>query len=167
MRVRNSFAIRPANCDAHGSHSIRINPGARSKSLKIVPIEVSSPEDLEPALGTARREGADALIVTQDAMLFTYTDRIIAFVATARLPTIYGFRQHVEKGGLMSYTVDLIKNFRRAAYFVDRILKGASPADLPIEFPTKLELVINLKAANAIGLTIPEPFQLRADEVIE
>jgi ABC-type uncharacterized transport system substrate-binding protein len=141
--------------------------GARGKSLKLVPIEASSPEDLEAALGTTRREGVDALIVTQDAMLFTYADRIIAFVAAARLPTLYGFRQHVEKGGLMSYTVDLIQNFRRAAYFVDRILKGASPTDLPIEFPTKLELVINLKAANAIGLTIPEPFQLRADEVIE
>src|SRR5262245_30416283 len=84
-----------------------------------------------------------------------------------RLPTVYSFREHVEDGGLISYGVDLRQNFRRAAYFVDRILKGAKPADLPIEFPTKVELVVNATTAKAIGVAIPPALLARADEVIE
>jgi putative ABC transport system substrate-binding protein len=100
-------------------------------------------------------------------MLFNERDRIAALAATARLPAIYGFRDHVDAGGLISYGVNLAENFRRAAVYVDKILKGAKPSDLPVEFPTKLELVVNLKTANALGLTLPQSILARADEVIE
>ena len=100
-------------------------------------------------------------------MFLTERRRIAMLAIAARLPTMFGFREHVDAGGLMSYGVDLRANWRRAADFVDKILKGAKPGDLPVELPTKFELVINLKTAKAIGLTIPEPFLVRADEVIE
>jgi ABC-type uncharacterized transport system substrate-binding protein len=93
--------------------------------------------------------------------------QIATFALASRLPTVFSFREHVEDGGLISYGVDLRQNFRRAAYFVDRILKGAKPADLPVEFPTKVELVVNLTTAKALGLTVPDTLLARADEVIE
>jgi putative ABC transport system substrate-binding protein len=93
--------------------------------------------------------------------------RIAELAAKSRLPVMYAFRFYVEAGGLISYGVDLSENYRRAAVFVNKILKGAKPADLPIEQPTKFELVINLKAASSIGLTIPQPLLSRADEVIQ
>ena len=100
--------------------------------------------------------------------LFLSERRHIAELAiAAQLPTVSAFREQVEDGGLMSYGIDLHENFRRAAAYVDKIFKGAKPADLPIEQPTKFELVVNLKTAKALGLTIPEAFLIRADEVIE
>ena len=93
--------------------------------------------------------------------------RIATFALASHLPTISIYREHVEDGGLISYGVDLRQNYWRAAYFVDKILKGAKPADLPIEFPTKVELVVNVTTAKAIGLTIPPTLLARADEVIE
>ena len=93
--------------------------------------------------------------------------RIATLAIAARLPTMYGLREHAEDGGLMSYGINLRESFRRAADYVDKIFKGTKPGDLPVELPTKFELVINLKTAKAIGLTIPESFLLRADEVIE
>jgi putative ABC transport system substrate-binding protein len=100
-------------------------------------------------------------------MFYAERRRIAALAIEARLPTMFVARAHVESGGLMSYGGDLRANFRHAADYVDKILKGATPADLPVEQPTKLDLVINLKTAKAIGLTISEAFLLRADEVIE
>jgi putative ABC transport system substrate-binding protein len=94
-------------------------------------------------------------------------DRLAQLASKNGLPAMYGFRHHVAAGGLMSYGVDLVELFRHAATYVDKILKGAKPADLPIEQPTKFELVINLKTAQALGLTIPQWLLLRADEVIE
>src|SRR5437867_3855759 len=100
-------------------------------------------------------------------MLGSYPSRIVESVARARLPAIYAFRQFADAGGLMSYGPNIPDSFRRAAVYVDKILKGAKPADLPVEQPTKFELVINLKTAKALGLTIPRTLLLRADRVIE
>ena len=100
-------------------------------------------------------------------MLVNASKPIAQAAASKRLPSVYGYRQHVDAGGLVSYGVNLDWCMRRAAYYVDRILKGAKLADLPIEFPTNLELVINLKTANALGITVPSSLLVRADEVIE
>jgi putative ABC transport system substrate-binding protein len=100
-------------------------------------------------------------------MLFQERRRVAALAAAARLPAVYGFRDHVDAGGLISYGVDYAENFRRAATYVDKILKGAKPADLPVEFPNRLELIINLRTAKAVGLDIPPTLLARADEVIE
>jgi len=100
-------------------------------------------------------------------MFLNERQRIAALAAAARLPTIYSFREHVEAGGLICYGVNLRENWRRTAYYVDRILKGAKPADLPIELPNKMELVINRKTAKALGLTVPQTLLATADELIE
>jgi ABC-type uncharacterized transport system substrate-binding protein len=105
--------------------------------------------------------------VTNDAVSFVHRRLIIAFAARNRLPTIYPARETVEVGGLMSYAPSQIEAYRRAATYVDKILKGAKPADLPVEQPRKFELIINLKTAKALGLTIPQSVLLRADEVIQ
>ena len=114
-----------------------------------------------------KRERVPALSVIPDPLVNDNRGRIVAFAATNRLPAIYPYRTFVDAGGLMSYGVDLTELSRRAATYVDRILKGAKPADLPVEQPTKFELVINLKVARALGLTIPQSVLLRADEVIQ
>jgi putative ABC transport system substrate-binding protein len=108
-----------------------------------------------------------ALIVLEDPLTFGLRVNIAKLAASNQLPAIYGFREHIEAGGLMSYGADLSDMFVRAATFVDKILKGAKPADLPVEQPTKFELVINLKTAKALGLTIPQTLLLRADQIIE
>jgi len=107
------------------------------------------------------------MIVLQTSMLLSERRRIAILCATARLPAIYGYREHVDDGGLISYGVDLRACFRRGGYYVYRILTGISPSDLPVEFPTKLELVINLKTAKELGLEISPMLLARADEVIE
>src|SRR5215471_9659342 len=109
----------------------------------------------------------DALFVLQDALTLQHRKEIIDFTIQTRLPGMFVAKEWVEAGGLISYGANLSEMYRRAAYFVDRILKGAKPADLPMEQVTKFELVLNLKTAKAIGLTIPELFLVRADEVIE
>src|SRR3954454_881023 len=135
--------------------------------MELIPIEVRSPEDLEPAVDTLVREGSEIVLLLADALLITERRRIAALTLAARLPTVSGLRDMTEAGGLLSYGTNLIENWRRAAYFVDRILKGAKPADLPVEQPTEYRLVINLKTAQALGLTIPPALLARADEVIE
>jgi putative ABC transport system substrate-binding protein len=113
------------------------------------------------------RARADALDVVGSNTFFTERRRLVNLAAQNRLPATYPLRDFVDAGGLMSYGPNLVDVFRRAAYYVDRILKGSKPADLPIEQPTKFELVINLKAAKALGLTIPPSFLQRADQIIE
>jgi hypothetical protein len=110
---------------------------------------------------------ARAILVFSGGLIDPHARRIAELAARSRLPTMYAFRFYVEAGGLMSYGLDLIENFHRAAIFVDKILKGAKPADLPIEQPTKFELVINMKTAKALGLTIPQSLLVRADEIIQ
>ena len=126
-----------------------------------------TPTDYAGAFEFIVRERADALSVAASGANFANRHLIVQFAAKNRLPTIYPERQSVDAGGLMSYGPDLPDLFRRLAGYVDRILKGANPADLPIEQPTKFHLVINLKAAKAIGLQIPASVLARADEVIE
>jgi putative ABC transport system substrate-binding protein len=140
---------------------------AQATGARFVSVDVRAPADLDAAFQTLTRERVSIAIVHPDPMFLNERRRIAELAVAARLPVVYGFREHVEDGGLMSYGIDLHENFRRAAAYVGKILRGAKPADLPIEQPTKFELVINLKTAKALGLTIPEAFLLRADEVIE
>ena len=133
----------------------------------LFPIEVEASADIDAAFQALQRERVNIVIALADPMFLNERRRMAELAIAAQLPVVYGLREHVEDGGLISYGVDLRENWRRTAAYVDKILKGAKPADLPIERPTKFELVVNLKAAKAIGLTIPESFLVRADEVIE
>ena len=144
-----------------------VEAAVRGTTLRIVRVEARRPDDISVAFDEMKKGGVNCLIVLQDPMFFAEDARINALAEAARLPTMHGFRQNVERGGLMSYGVDIPQNFRRAAYFVDRILKGVPPGDLPIELPAKLELVINSKTAKAIGLVIPSNLLFTADEIIE
>ncbi len=129
-------------------------------------LSAGSPEDIEPAVSRATTSRADALFVVGDPMFFQNRSRLADAALTKRLPTMLGWRVSADAGGLMSYGPNLPDMFCRAATYVDKILKGAKPVDLPIEQPTKFELVIDLKAAKALGLTIPRSLLLRADELI-
>ena len=142
---------------------------AAGKELGVIvtAAEVRSPDDLVNAIQRLRDERPDAVIVLQTSMLLSERQKIAAIAAASRLPMIYGYREHVVDGGLISYGVDLRDCFRRSAVYVDKILKGTEPGDLPVEFPTKLELVINLKTVKALGLELPPTLLGRADEVIE
>jgi putative ABC transport system substrate-binding protein len=138
----------------------------QTSGIKSVPAEVRTPNDLEAAFRALANDGVQAVIVLVDGMFYNERNRIAALAAAKRLPAIYGFRDHVD-GGLVSYGVNLAENFHRSATYVHKILKGAQPGDLPVEFPTKLELIINNKAAKALGLIISPSVLVRADEVIE
>jgi ABC-type uncharacterized transport system substrate-binding protein len=138
---------------------------AMGVQLKILAVQKSAP--FEQVFETALFGQVDALIAVEDYFTFTYRTRIVDFAALSRLPAIYGLREFVDAGGLMSYGTDRRDLYRRCATYVHRILTGASPANLPVEQPTKFELVINLKTAKALGLTIPPSVLIRADQVIE
>jgi ABC-type uncharacterized transport system substrate-binding protein len=141
---------------------------ASALRLKLEPIvKVTGIPELEAAFATISRVRPDALILVADRFLLAERARIVGFAEKGRLPTMYPYSEMVKDGGLMSYSPSYPDLFRRAATFVDKILKGAKPADLPVEQPTKFELVINLKAAKALGLTIPQSLLLRADQIIE
>jgi ABC-type uncharacterized transport system substrate-binding protein len=140
---------------------------ARTLGLQVQSLEVRGPDDFENALPGAIRGRAGALIVVEDPLTFLYLKRIAEFAAQNRLPATYGYREFAEAGGLMTVGPNLADLYRRAAIYVDKILKGAKPADLPVEQATKFELVINLKTAKALGLTIPPSLLQRADQVIE
>jgi putative ABC transport system substrate-binding protein len=139
---------------------------ARALGVQLRSIEVRSPNDLEGAFGVATRERARALSVAPHPIFTQNRTQIVELAAKHRLPAIYAWKEFVEIGGLMSYGVSLPDLYRRAATYVDKILKGTKPADLPIEQPTKFELWVNLKAAKQIGLTIPPNVLVRADRVI-
>jgi putative ABC transport system substrate-binding protein len=144
-----------------------ITPAARGLGIEVRVYEVRSRVELEPALAAAVRDGVEALYVSEAPHLLVLRAEIAAQVASVRLPAMYSFREYVQSGGLMSYGSDLPDLYRRAAAYVDKILKGNNPGELPLQSAEKFELVVNLKAAKALGLTIPESFLLRADEVIE
>jgi ABC-type uncharacterized transport system substrate-binding protein len=140
---------------------------AASLGLQVQSLGVRDPGELDRAFAAMREARAGALIVESSSMLFTWRERLADLALKNRLPTMFAQRQYAEAGGLMAYSADFSDLFRRAATFVDKILKGAKPADLPVEQPTKFELVINLKAAKAIGLEVPPLLIAQADELIE
>jgi len=140
---------------------------ARSVGFQPQLLDVRKPQDLERAFDAAMTQRADALVVSNDSLTVANRKLITELAAKHRLPAIYASREFVDAGGLIAYAVKLSDQYRRAAVYVDKILKGAKPADLPVEQPTKFELVINLKAAKQIGLTIPPNVLARADKVIK
>ena len=140
---------------------------ARALGLTLQPWEVRAADDFEKVFAALSKERPDGLYVPAGPLMTANEKRIVGFALKSRLPSMYGSREAVDAGGLMYYGADLADSYRRVAYFVDRILKGAKPADLPVEQPTKFELVINLKTAKQIGLTIPQSVLYRADRVIK
>ena len=141
--------------------------GAQALGVTLQSIEVRSARDLDAAFAATRRGRASAVLVTGDPLVQHHVEQIIAFLAKTRLPAMYNARENVEAGGLMSYGASRSAIARRVAVYIDKILKGARPADLPIEQPTTFELIINGRTAKALGLTIPPAVALRVDEVIE
>jgi putative tryptophan/tyrosine transport system substrate-binding protein len=139
---------------------------AQRLGLEVVTCEIRRPEDIAPAFDTLKAR-AEALYVEADTLVVANRTRIIILALAARLPAIFNSREYVKEGALLSYGPNFPELFRRAADYVDKILRGTKPGDIPVEQPTKLELVVNLTTAKAIGLTIPESFLLRADEVID
>ena len=140
---------------------------ARALGVEIVPLDVRTPADFALALETALLERADALLGGNDPLNLNQQARILEFTARYRLPAIYHDRSWVEAGGLMAYGPNTVAQYRRVGYYVDRILKGAKPADLPVEQPREFDFVLNAKTAQALGLTIPPHVLLQATEVIQ
>ena len=138
---------------------------ARTLGMRLEPVSIQGPNDFDSASKAVR--GTDGLLFLESPLFTTHRAGLAELVARTRLPAIYGQREYVEAGGLMSYGTHFKDLYRRAAWYVDKILKGAKPGDLPVEQPTKFELVINLKTAKALGLTIPPSLLQRADQVIE
>jgi putative tryptophan/tyrosine transport system substrate-binding protein len=140
---------------------------AQRIGVQLHSVKTQRPEEFERAFEAALLDRVDALITVEGVQTVMTRTRIVNFAAMSRLPAIYGLREFVDAGGLMAYGTDRHDLFRRAATYVHRILKGAKPADLPIEQPTKFELVINMKTAKALNLTIPQTLLLRADQLIQ
>jgi putative ABC transport system substrate-binding protein len=140
---------------------------AQALRITLQPVDVHRPDDIERAFSAIKKEHASALSALRNGVINNYRPRIVDFAAKSRLPAMYPDSELVEVGGLMSYGPNFADLYRRAATYVDKILKGAKPADLPVEQPTKFEFVINLKTANALGLTIPQSVLYRADRVIK
>jgi putative tryptophan/tyrosine transport system substrate-binding protein len=145
----------------------QLSSAARDLALELVRFEAQSPDEIGNALDAVASAKVDAVNVLASPILNAAHRLIIERMHNARLPTIYQFPESAEDGGLLAYGPRVLESYRRIVYFVDRILKGAKPADLPIEQPTKFELVVNLKTASALSLTIPPALLARADEVIE
>jgi putative ABC transport system substrate-binding protein len=145
----------------------RIRAAAATLGLVVRYVTAQDRDDLDPALRRIAEMGPDGLIVESDAGLISDRGKIIAFAAERRLPTVYGNLDYIPDGGLMAYFTDIFDTWRRLARYVDRVLKGAKPADMPVEQPVKFELIVNLKTANKLSLTIPEMILLRADKVVE
>jgi putative ABC transport system substrate-binding protein len=140
---------------------------ARSLAVQLLILEVSGPDDLDSAFRTANKERAGAVNVLASPLLASYSQKIVALAAENRLPAIYQWSEHAEAGGLMSYGPLLLETWRQTGRLVAKVLRGAKPADLPVELSTNFELVINMKTAKALGLTIPQSLLSRADRVIQ
>ncbi|MBR0692612.1 ABC transporter substrate-binding protein [Bradyrhizobium lablabi] len=149
------------------AQAIEVEASARAAKIATVSADANRPDDLDGAVRYLSDERVDVVIVLQTSMLLANSRQIAMLALENRLPTVHGYREHVVAGGLVSYGVDLRWCYHRGAYFVDRILHGTAPGDLPIEFPTHLFLAVNLKTASALGIEMPPTLITRADEVIE
>jgi putative ABC transport system substrate-binding protein len=145
---------------------VEAQAAARKLGLEVITSEIRRADDISPAFD-ALKGHADALYVCTDPLVHTHRIRINTLALAARLPTIHGLREYVEAGGLISYGPNILGLLRRAADYVDKILRGAKPSDIPVEQPTKFDLVINVTTAKALGLDVPPLLLARADEVIE
>jgi putative ABC transport system substrate-binding protein len=144
-----------------------LEAAANVAKIQLRAFEVRSPEEIAPQLEATKAAGAGGLVILEDPLTFSQRSEIAALAGRLRLPAIYGYREFAEAGGLMSYGANHGAQWRRGAEIVDLILKGAKPADIPVEQPTKFELVVNLKTAKASNFTVPQTIMIRADEVIE
>jgi putative ABC transport system substrate-binding protein len=140
---------------------------ARSLGITLQAVEIRTADDFERAFSSVLTGRAEALVVGSGQFLFTHQRGLVEFALKNHLPSIYAWKDPVSAGGLIGYGVNIPQAYRRAAYYVDKILRGTRPGDLPVERPTKFDLAINLKTAKALGLTIPPSLLLRADEVIQ
>ena len=168
--VPNLSRVAALSNPANPTHAPRLRAaviGAQGLRVHLEPIEARTPSELDKAFATMMRARVGGVLVLSDPMFNDEARRLAQLASTSGLPAIYGFRMWVDAGGLMSYGPDFPNLFHRAAAYVDKILKGAKPGDLPVEQPTKFDLVINLKTAKALGLTIPQSILVRADEIIQ
>jgi ABC-type uncharacterized transport system substrate-binding protein len=166
-RVTRVAVIRDASVSAGIGQFAAIQSVAPSFGVELTPVDVHEPTEIERAVADFARVPNGGLVVTGSALVLTHRDLVVTLAAQHKLPAVYFRRIMVASGGLISYGPDLLDHFRQAAGYVDRILKGEKPADLPVQAPTKYELVINLKTAKALGLDVPPTLLARADEVIE
>jgi putative ABC transport system substrate-binding protein len=163
---RVAVLLNPAN-PASASYLTVLRGAAQKLGVQLLPREIRDPRQLESVFATMVAERAEAIVVVVDPLTVRHRGQIVELAAKHRLPAVYGFREFVDAGGLMAYGVNVPYLCRRAARFVDKILKGTKPGDLPVEQPTEFELIVNLKTAKALGLPIPRSVQLRADHVLE
>jgi len=165
---RVAIMFNPGTAPSGGSYFLPpLEAAAASIAVKSLAMLVRSAAEIEPALEALGREPGGGLIVMPDNFTSVHRGLIVAQAAKHRVPAMYPFRQFATEGGLMSYGADLLDLYRRVPSYVDRILQGAKPADLPVQAPAKIDLVINLKTAKALGLTVPRLLIARANEVIE
>jgi putative ABC transport system substrate-binding protein len=158
--------INPTN-QMHQRAQAKLPAYGRHLGVEPVVVEASTPDQLETAFENARKQGAEGILVFGDALIARHSAKVVGLAAYHQLPAVYLFRQSVMDGGLMSYGPDQFDNWRRAGSYVDKILKGERPGDLPVEQPTRFYLIVNLKTAAALGITVPPSILARADEVIE
>jgi len=164
--ARIAILLSPTN-PGHTALLLNVQVAAQRSGRQVLPVAASSPEEIERGFASMTRNGADAVIVLQDSFFRQQRRQIAGLALKHRLPSSFAQLESSDAGGLFVYSADQIENFRRAAIFVDKILKGAKPGELPFELPTRYQLIINRKTANALGLTIPQELLLRADKVIE
>ena len=163
---RVAVLANPAN-PAHAQILKNIQAAAQKAGIKTIPLNAQTPGEIESALAAAAKEHAGAVIVGLDPLFIQQVSQIAAQATKHRLPSIFSNREYAEAGGLMSYGQNQVEIYRRAAEYLEKIFKGAKPAELPVEQPTKLELLINRKTAKTLGLTIPQSLLVIADKVIE
>ena len=165
---RVALMFNPATAPAGGSYFFNaVEAAAPALKIKIVPAPVHNAAEIDAAITALTRESGAGLIVMPDVFVLAHREQILALAEQHRMPAAYAYRLFAASGGLMSYGTDLVDLFRRAAPYVDRVLKGAKPSELPVQQPVKFELVLNLKAAKALGLEVPDKLLALADEVIE